>query len=94
MAPNVADVEPASTVTEAGRASSCCCGTATTTLPPVEAALDRVTVQVLEALGPSDLVGAHCRPVRRRARKLPGSRSQWLGGASQGSGDGGASDRW
>ena len=60
------------------------------TLPPVDAAMVKVTVQVLEALGPR-LVGLQA--IEETSTELPGSRSQ-SGGASQGSGDGRRSDRW
>jgi hypothetical protein len=52
VALNVATVEPAATLTEAGVVSVERLSETATLAPPVGAALVRVTVQVLEALGP------------------------------------------
>ena len=61
VALNVAEVAPAATVTEAGTVSTALVLVSVTTAPPAGATLVKVTVQVLEALGPR-LAG--CRPAK------------------------------
>ena len=55
-------MDPDATVTEAATVSLRLFDASATAAPPVAAALDRVTVQVEEALLPSD-AGAHTRPL-------------------------------
>ena len=55
---NVAVVAAAATVTEAGTVSAALVSLKVTTAPPVGAAFDSVTVQVLDPFGPK-LVGLH-----------------------------------
>jgi hypothetical protein len=52
VAPKVAVVAPAATPTEVGVVSSVLLSERATLAPPVRAALVKLTVQVLEALGP------------------------------------------
>ena len=59
---NVADVDPAATVTDAGTVKVVLVFVRVTELPPVGAAWLRVTVQALEALGPR-LVGLQASAV-------------------------------
>jgi len=58
VALNVAEVAPAATVTDAGTVNVVLLLVSVTALPPAGAAWFRVTVQVLEALGPR-LAGLH-----------------------------------
>jgi hypothetical protein len=58
VALKVAVVVPAATVTDAGTVSAALVSDNVTTAPPVEAALVRLTVHVLDAFGPR-LVGLH-----------------------------------
>jgi hypothetical protein len=60
VAPKVAVVAPAATLTEVGMVSIALLSESATLSPPVEAALVKVTVQVLEALGPR-LLGTQAR---------------------------------
>ena len=62
VALKVAVVDPAATATEAGTVNTALVLVSVTVLPPVGAAWFRVTVQVLEALGPR-LVGLQARAV-------------------------------
>ena len=52
VALKVAEVAPAATVTDAGTVSTALVLVSVTTAPPAGATLVKVTVQVLEALGP------------------------------------------
>ena len=62
MAVNVAEIDADATVTDAGTVRLTLFEASVTAAPPVVAALDRVTVQVEDALLPSD-AGAHTRPL-------------------------------
>ena len=60
VALKLADVAPAATLTEAGVVSTALLSERATLAPPAGAALVKVTVQVLEALGPR-LLGVQAR---------------------------------
>ena len=66
MALKVAEVAAAATMTDAGTVRVALVFDKATEAPPAGAALDKVTVQVLEALGPR-LVGAQAREETRTA---------------------------
>ena len=60
VALKLADVAPAATLTEAGVVSTALLSERAMLAPPAEAALVKVTMQVLEALGPR-LLGVQAR---------------------------------
>src|SRR5262249_59683450 len=60
--PKPADVSPAGTVTDAGTCNGDPLEVIETALPPLNAGLDNVILQLPPAFGPSD-AGVHCNPV-------------------------------